>query len=162
MKLSTRLLSGTALLAALLFGGATAASAAAPAGADAIQARVDRVLVEFPGGVQTGPGEVTWGGGEAILTIVDEASTGFSTFAVGSCATGNMCAYTGVNQTGSRIIFTSCTAANSVSPLGSPVRSIANARNSGLAFGFNGTTPNVIVSAGDYVNTNAKVTRVGC
>ncbi|RLP83470.1 hypothetical protein D9V34_05520 [Mycetocola lacteus] len=160
MKLSARVLPAAALLATLLIGGTTAAQAATPSRSDQVQDRVNQVLVEFPGGVQTGPGEVTWNGGETILNIVLEGS--LSTFAVGNCATGSMCAYTSTGGAGSKISFTSCTATNSVAPLGSAVRSVANARSSGTAFGYNGSSPVLVVPAGSQVNTSASITRVGC
>lgn len=86
-----------------------------------MQDAVETVIAEY-GGEQTGWNEVTWDDGDVVLTIEPE---GFAPFAVGNCATGRYCVYDGQNRTGSKLSFTSC-ANHSVSPLGSPVRSMAN------------------------------------
>lgn len=85
-----------------------------------------------------------------------------ATMAVGSCATDHFCAYTNINLTGAKIIFSNCNATNSVSPLGSKVRSSANARSSGTVYAYNGSTVVASTGAGTYKNTTATVTRLGC
>jgi hypothetical protein len=173
---------GTSIGAALLLAatvllpiGATAASAAE----DPVQDRVDSVIADF-GGVQTGAGEITWNGGEAVLEIIPAAevagvaedarsfasdalaaSSLLARAAVGNCASGKICAYSGSSMTLSKLSFSTCSGANSVAALGA-VRSIANARSSGSAYGYNGATKVVTVSADSYKNTTAKITRVGC
>ncbi|MFT4157519.1 MAG: hypothetical protein QM630_06270 [Microbacterium sp.] len=129
----------------------------AQAAEDALQQRVDEVLAEFPGGVQTGRGEITWDDGEVILTLVDVTAK-----AVGTCASGRFCAYTGTYMSGAKISFTNCSGTNSVAPLGSAVHSFANARSSGTVHAYNGSTSVGSTTAGTYKNTTATVTRLGC
>ena len=139
--------------------------AAAHAQPTSLQQEVNQVLAEYPGGVQTGPAEVTWNDGDVILTLRSEQSSTYGTDAstsVGSCATGYFCGFSSMNLTGSKISFSSCTAPNLVAPLGSPVRSIANARSSGNVLAFNGGSPVLSVSANSFVNTNLTITRLGC
>ena len=69
-----------------------------------LQARVDAVLAEFPGGSQTAPNEVTWEDGAVILTLAADEGL-ITTMAVGSCATGYYCAYSGYNLSGSKLSF---------------------------------------------------------
>lgn len=123
-----------------------------------MQDRVDEVLAAYPGGTQVGEGEISWNDGEVVLTLAQ----GGSFRAVGSCSTGSFCAYTGTALSGARISFTNCTGANSVSPLGSPVRSFANARSSGTVYAYNGSTSAASTAAGTYKNTTDTVTRLGC
>lgn len=149
-----RLILATVALTSL----AILAPTAAHATSDPLQDRVEQVLQDYPGGTQTGAGEVSWNGGEIILTLTEGASR----FAVGSCSTGSFCAYTGTYQSGARISFTNCTGTNSVAPLGSPVRSFANARSSGTVGAFNGGTVVDSAAAGTYKNTTATITRLGC
>lgn len=144
---------GASLAFVIVTGGAPSAYAAT----DRLQDRVDAVIADFPGGVQTGPGEITWGKGSVTLTLAD-----FTTSGVGNCATGTFCAYSGSGMTGARIAFTSCTGANAVAPLGSAVRSIANGRSSGTVYAYNGTTAVASASPSSYTNTSATITRLGC
>lgn len=123
-----------------------------------MQDRVDQVLAEYPGGTQTGEGEISWNDGEIILTLTE----GISSRAVGSCSTGSFCAYTGTALSGARLSFTNCTGTNSVAPLGSPVRSFANARSAGTVSAYNGSTAVASASAGTYKNTTGTITRLGC
>ncbi|MBW9111301.1 hypothetical protein [Microbacterium ureisolvens] len=144
----------TVVLAALAFSAPTAAHATS----DSLQDRIDQVLEDYPGGTQTGSREISWNDGEIILTLAEGASL----FAVGSCSTGSFCAYSGTSLSGARISFTNCTGTNSVAPLGSPVRSFANARSSGTVGAFNGGTVVDSTAAGTYKNTTATITRLGC
>jgi len=88
-----------------------------------VQEQVDAALAAVPGGTQVDANTVVWYGGQMILDVEGP----FSTQSVGSCATGNFCAYGGLNLTGTKLSFTTCgtfsTAAISL------VRSIANARS---------------------------------
>lgn len=152
----------TVIALTFMWGGTTA-----HAQPDQLQREVNQVLAEYPGGVQTGPGEITWDDGAVILTLqaahraTPHESTGVLA-SVGSCASGYFCGYTSTGLSGSKISFSSCTAPNSVAPLGSPVRSVANARSSGTVFAFNGGSPVLSVSANSWANTSATITRLGC
>lgn len=129
----------------------------ADAAGDGMQERIDAVMARYPGGVQTGSGEISWENGEVILTL-----PGGTAKAVGSCASGSFCAYTGSNLSGARISFTNCAGSNSVAPLGSAVRSFANGRPSGTVYAYNGATAVASTSAGSFQNTTATITRLGC
>lgn len=138
-------------------------SAANAAGTDpptsTMQERIDEVLAEQPGSTQTSWNEVTWDDGDVTLTL---AADGISTFAVGSCATGKFCAYSGTFLSGSRLTFSSC-GTHSTASLGT-VRSIANARSSGSVQGKNSAnTTLVTVGAGSSNgSTPIGVTKVSC
>lgn len=161
MKKITTLIFTVVLMFAL---GSTTAQAAT----DPLQSEINQILSEFPTGVQTGPGEISWNDGEVILNLEREALSTASLVGegflatVGSCASGYFCAYTSTGLTGSKISFSSCTGTNSVSPLGSPVRSVANARGSGMVYAYNGISSVLSVSANSWSNTSAAITRLGC
>ncbi|MFT4051190.1 MAG: peptidase inhibitor family I36 protein [Microbacterium sp.] len=152
------------LLAPLVAVGAVAAIALAPTAANAaedrVQARIDAVIAEY-GGEQTAANEVTWDDGAIILTVEAAASVSALT-GVGTCPSGSYCAYSRTNYLGSRLAFTTCTTGNSVSALGSAVRSIANSRSSGTVSAYNGSTKVLTVAAGNGKNTTATITTLSC
>ena len=157
-------------LAVLAAAGALALALLAPASAIAahaddtseLQARVDAVLAEFPGGTQTAPNEIIWGDGAVILTLA--ADEGLITAkAVGSCATGYYCAYSGYNLSGSKLSLSTCNTTQSTSAL-SIVRSIANARSSGYVQGKNssGTVLATVSAGGSLAYASTNITRLTC
>ncbi|WP_448389856.1 peptidase inhibitor family I36 protein [Microbacterium aurum] len=79
-----------------------------------LQDRVDAVLAEFPGGTQTKANEISWDGGQMILTLAT-GDDSFAARAVGSCATGYYCAYSGYNLSGSKLSFSACNTTQSTS-----------------------------------------------
>ncbi len=107
-----------ALAAAVLIAASPTAAHAAPAIDDAIAYALDAI----PGGVATSPHSAEW----PALGMRADTLTGR---AVGSCATGNICAYSGAGQTGTRLSWTTC-GSKSTAAL-AQVGSIANARSSG-------------------------------
>lgn len=118
-----------------------------------------------PGGVQIGPGSIMWDDGQVVLELEEPRLVTemiVSPLSVGSCATGSFCAYTNNNLTGTKISFTNCLAANSVKPLGSQVRSFANARAVGAVHAYNGSTSVSSAVAGAFKNITSTVTRLGC
>lgn len=157
-----RLVSALVLAFVLTLGGAAVATATTP---NDLQSQVNEVLAQYPGGEQIGPGEISWNDGAMILTL--EGATAHSGVigamaAVGSCASGAFCAYNGTNLSGAKLTFTNCAALNIVSPLGSPVRSVANARSSGNVHGYNGSAITLTVGAQSWANTTATIQRLGC
>lgn len=150
----------TGALAAALLLLATPLAASADPDPD-LQHRTDAVIEEF-GGTQTGPGEVTWDGGAVVLTLAADDARGPGTLAVGSCPSGSYCAYSLAGYFGSRLTFTTCTTGNSVAPLGSPVRSIANSRTSGTVRAYNSGSLVLTVPANTGVNTIATITTLSC
>ena len=59
-----------------------------------IQAQIDAHLKAFPGGVQTGPYEITYDNGEFVMTF---ARTGFSPSGTADCPHGWFCFYDSIN-----------------------------------------------------------------
>ena len=143
-----------ALLMALT---AVPAQAAQTATRQAVQQQINAALTATPGGEQTSANTVEWNDGDIILTV----ASNLSTQAVGSCATGYVCAYSSTNLLGTKLSFGSC-ATYSTSTI--TVRSVANARSSGTVRGKNnaGTTL-VTVTAGNHDNsTPTGITQVTC
>ena len=127
-----------------------------------LQARVDAVLAEFPGGSQTAPNEVTWEDGAVILTLAADEGL-ITTMAVGSCATGYYCAYSGYNLSGSKLSFSACNTTQSTGAL-SVVRSLANARSSGYVQGKNssGTVLATVSAGGSLAYASTSITKLTC
>ena len=123
-----------------------------------LQARVDAVLAEFPGGSQTAPNEVTWEDGAVILTLAADEGL-ITTMAVGSCATG----YSGYNLSGSKLSFSACNTTQSTGAL-SVVRSLANARSSGYVQGKNssGTVLATVSAGGSLAYASTSITKLTC
>lgn len=143
--------------------GMIAPSMAAYAAEDSgLQDRVDAVLAEFPGGTQTMANEISWDGGQMILTLAT-GDDSFAARAVGSCATGYYCAYSGYNLSGSKLSFSACNTTQSTSAL-SVVRSIANARSSGSVQGKNssGSVLATIGANGSLGYAPVNITRLTC
>lgn len=125
-----------------------------------LQQRIDQTLAEYPGGVQTAPNEITWASEEVVLRLEDPADTRASA-AIGNCPSGSHCVFSATDLRGSQLIFNSCTT-QSISPLGSPVRSIANARSSTIVRAYNDIGAVGSVSANSWTNTTWGMTKIGC
>ena len=126
---------------------------------DPMQTRIDQVLADYPGGVQSDWNEVSWADGDVILTLAVDGYQARA--AVGTCASGKYCAYSGPSQGGNKMTFTTC-GNQSVSALGAPVKSLANARTAGSVVAKNGSTVVLSVATGAIKNTSATVTQVSC
>jgi len=145
----------------LAFGSPVAANAAGTGADVGMQARVDAVLAEYPGGVQIGPNEVSWESGGVILTLASENGQ-VGSRAVGSCGSGSFCAYTGYSLSGSKLSFTTCTT-HSTTVLGA-VRSVANARSSGSikAKNSSGTVLSTINAGSSVAYAPSNITQLTC
>ena len=159
MKLKTRLLAVAALTAVLGLIAAPAAYAEPilPASTDPIQAEVDRLLAEFPGGIQTGTGEISWDEGRAVLTLAGAGEPR----GIGSCSTGWFCAYSDYGLSGTKLAFSSCTATNSLAPIGNAPRSVANATNTAVRL-YSSAGAMQTFAANSSGNTSVTATRLGC
>ncbi|GAB2456344.1 hypothetical protein GCM10027029_17590 [Conyzicola lurida] len=151
-----------AIAAALLLMGLGAAPASAlPEEDQGLQAQIDGVLADFPGGVQISATTVSWDGGAILLTFPSPGSR-----AIGTCATGSYCAFSSTNYSGTKLAFTGCSAegtANSLAQLGGSARSIANARTSGTVRAMNGTTIVHTLTANKGVGVNSTaLTNLSC
>lgn len=115
---------------------------------DDLHPDVEYALEAVPGGIAIGDATVVWP--ELGMTL----TTG-SAFAraVGNCATGTYCAYSGSGMGGSKLTFAVCTNV-STSALRS-VGSIANGRSSGLVRARSGAT--VLGTAGPNSSTDVGI-----
>lgn len=129
---------------------------------ESLQSRIDAVLLAFPDGVQIADDTVAWERGEVALTLAG----GSSARSIGNCATGKYCAWSAFNYGGSKLSFSSCSLAgssNSLAPLGSNARSLANARTSGTVKAKNGATVVHTLAAGVGIPSNvATLTTMVC
>ncbi|WP_120494701.1 peptidase inhibitor family I36 protein [Microbacterium phyllosphaerae] len=98
---------------------------AAANASDELHPDVEYALETVPGGIALSDTEVLW----PALGMLLEAEIGPAR-AVGSCATGMYCAFTGSNLSGTRLSFTVCTNVSTAALQN--VGSIANGRSSGL------------------------------
>lgn len=125
--------------------------APAAAHADTIDPRIAQALETVAGGEALDSHTAYWPEQHMTLTVDDDDIVPFS--AVGSCPDGSICAYAGLALTGARLSWTTC-GTHSTSALGAPVRSIADARSTGMLQARNGTT--VVATA--YAQSWAGVT----
>lgn len=143
------------LISSLLVLGGGGLPASAPADAR-LHPDVRHALERVPGGVVVHGGMAVWP--ELDMTL--EVSW---PWAVGSCATDAVCAYSGANRGGTKLQWNSC-GTHSTAAL-SEVRSIANAR-SGTLDARDGTTVRASASAGSSANVPAiyasDITNVTC
>ena len=121
--------------------------------------RIARALAAMPGGVQTGPTTVEWGGGDVELALPWPTARS----AVGSCPSDRFCVYSGTNLSGARLSFASCSG-YSTAPLGSSVRSLANALPSSYVRAHNASgTLLTTLAPGVQVNTApAGISEIAC
>ncbi len=152
----------TSIVALTLVAGASPAAQAADPSDDSLQARVEAVLAKSPGGTQIGPNEISWDGGQIVLTL-EAAAAGAETFAVGSCATGAYCAYSGTYQSGSKLTFWACSTTVSTSAIGY-ARTVTNARASGYVNAKNsgGSVLATVWAGGSLGSAPAGVTQLTC
>ncbi len=126
-----------------------------------LQAQIESILAEHPGGVQTASNTISWDRGAVILTL---ASSGISSMSVGNCATNYYCAYTGTTLTGSKLSFSSCNTTVGLSALPGAVRSIANARSGGYVQGqtSGGSTLTTVYAGGQVNFAPTGISRLRC
>ncbi|MDY0910726.1 MULTISPECIES: hypothetical protein [Microbacterium] len=151
-----RTLVTVALVTALVVGAPTSVVAAEESGQD-VHPSVAFALDAEPGGVATGYGSAEWP--ELGMTL--EVSL---VRAVGTCATGSICAYSEGGMAGTKLTWTTC-GSKSTSAL-STVGSIANARSSGTLSAREGTTVRASAAANTYANVplayRTAITNVYC
>ncbi|WP_067479527.1 peptidase inhibitor family I36 protein [Actinomadura hibisca] len=90
---------GTGSALALLAGAASASPA------PSVQEQIDVQLRNYPGGVQTAPNEVSYRGGQVVVTIPANATAGV---AADPCAANAYCFYDGRDFTGRKLTFRDC------------------------------------------------------
>lgn len=129
-----------------------------PAHADDSSPHPDVVyaLSAVPGGVLLDDATVVW----PALGMTLSAETGTSR-SVGSCGTGLFCAYSGTDQSGTKLSFSACTTVSTAAL--SSVRSLANARSSGSVQARNSSgTVLATAVAGSAVNVGGTTVSLRC
>lgn len=115
---------------------------------------VAAALERTPGGVVIDARHAHWPELGMSIDVPDDADR-----AVGSCATGNVCAYSGAGLSGTRVSWSSC---GTYAP-GITVRSIANARSAGYVQARS-SAGSVLATAiaGSSANVSGAVADVRC
>ncbi len=121
---------------------------------DALHPDIAAALAEIPGGVAVDATHARWPERGMTMDVPGEHDR-----AVGSCATGNVCAFNGTGLTGTRVSWSSC---GTYAP-GMTVRSIANARSAGYAQARS-SSGGVLATAiaGSWANVSGTVSDVRC
>lgn len=115
-------------------------------------------LQEVPGGIVIDAHHAEW---PELGMVIEVPEHGEHHRAVGSCATGAICAFSGSNLTGARLSWSSC-GTHSTSGLSS-VGSIANARSSGyLQARTSSGGVQATAIAGSWSNASGAITNVRC
>lgn len=144
----------TAVVALAAMGlGALAAQAAAAA--SPVDPEIAAMLEAIPGGEVVDADHASWPEIGMQMTSADAATS----YSVGSCATGSVCAYSGIGLTGAKLSWTTC---GTFSTGSLTTRSIADARSSGHLQARNGTTVVATANAGASANVFSTVTDVRC
>lgn len=120
-----------------------------------IDPEIAAVLDAVPGGTVIDADHAVWPALGMRMTSADAVSA----FAVGSCATGAVCAFSGLNGSGSKLSWSTC---GTFTISAFTVRSIADARSTGYLQARNGTTVVATAYAGASANVYAAVTNVRC
>lgn len=148
-----------ALSVALVLGASPAhADTAQPEVAPEIASALERV----PGGVVIDYWTAEWPAQEMRLEVpnMSNARSSAAARAVGTCATGRICAFGGYATAGAKLSWTGC-GPYSTSAIGT-VRSIANARSSGTMYARNGAAVTAYTGAGTWTNVFRPVSTVKC
>lgn len=144
------------LSAALVAAAAFAVLPIAPAVAapeSSLEARTSAIIAANPGGVELAPGIIAWERGAVVLTLDGAVSPQ----SVGTCLTGQYCAWSGTGYTGTKLTFTACSSggtSSSVALLSGLVRSSANARTSGTVKAVAGSSVIYSMAAGTGNSAN--------
>jgi hypothetical protein len=130
---------------------------ALPASAEqAVHPDIAAALASVEGGVATGYYEAHWPAHHMTMTVPAPYVR-----AVGSCATGTFCAFTGLSMTGNKLSWGTCT--TGVPYAGFTTRSIANARAGGsVVQARNGTAIVASAVSGASTNVTGTVTNIRC
>ncbi|MCJ1707689.1 hypothetical protein [Microbacterium sp. VKM Ac-2923] len=119
---------------------------------DDLHPDIAAALEELPGGIVIDANHARWPELGMSMDVPGEE-------AVGSCATGNVCAFSGTGLSGTRVSWSSC---GTYAP-GMTVRSIADARSTGYAQARS-SSGSVLATAiaGSWANVSGSVADVRC
>lgn len=137
-------------------GGPVAAAAAEEPSLDPLMVRI---LEEVPGGVVIDAGSAVWPKLDMEYTSSSETVRTMAR-AVGTCATGRICAYRELNRVGAMLSWGSCTTITI--PTSFPTKSAANARTSGYAQVRNGSSVLATISANAWSNVSGSPSNIRC
>lgn len=156
--MTRRVLAAWAMIAGLVIAVATVAPASASTD-DSVEVdpQVARMLAEVPGGELVDAHHAVWP--EQGMELIVPAST-MARAAVGQCATGKYCLYTGYSLSGSVLTFAVC-GIQSV-PSSFTARSLANARSGGFVQARSGTTVLATASAGAWTTVGGTTSNLRC
>ncbi len=136
---------------------------AGPASASTGDADVDpqiaAVMAEVPGGVLVDSHHAVWPGIDMELVVPDSSGVAARS-AVGSCANGQVCVYTGSSLGGSILSWGTC--GYHAIPSSFTAKSVADARGSGSAQARSGSTVVATAPAGGWANIYGAVNNVLC
>jgi hypothetical protein len=131
------------------------APAAYAQSAPSVDPEIAAVLQAVPGGTVVDADHAVWPALGMEMTAADAVSP----LSVGSCATGSVCAFSGLNGSGSKLSWTTC---GTFTISAFTVRSIADARSTGYLQARNGSTVVATAYVGASANVYATVTNVRC
>lgn len=158
-----RSIAAMALALGLVVSAPAAAHAAKTAPSD-VHPAVAYALSTEPGGIVTGYASAEWPHLGMTLDVAAANSDPVSVFAVGTCATGSICAYSDGGLAGVKLSWSTC-GSKSTAALAT-VGSIANARSSGTLSAREGTTIRASAGVNTYANVpisyRAAITNVYC
>lgn len=159
----------TTMIAFLALFVPTTASAVTPT-TITVQDLVDEVI-DTHGGQQSSWNEVSWDGGDIVLTIDPGPSNSaakvaplaeYATSSTSTCPAGRCCAWNYTHYRGDRLTFATCPATvTSFTTIGS-VRSVYNARTSGTVRAYSGTALKATVTAGKGATNVSGITTITC
>lgn len=154
-----------AVLAGVLLAGAlTSPAAADDDGAAVVDPQIAEMLAEVPGGVLIDPSHAVWPelGMELEVPVIaaSNRSSSLSAASVGSCATGNVCVFSGYSLGGARLSWGTC-GIHSI-PTSFTARSLAHARSSGYTQARSGTTVVATAYVNGWANIYSYVSNVRC
>jgi len=132
-------------------------AAPSAAHADSVDPQIAAALAAVPGGQVIDDRTAVWPDLSMTMTVPDPRLRE----AIGSCANGSVCAFSGASLTGSKLSWTTCSTF-STTALGVPVRSIADARSTGSLQARNGTTVVATALAQNWASVTGTTDNVKC
>jgi hypothetical protein len=125
-----------------------------------VDPQIVQLLKEVPGGVLIDGSHAVWPELDMEYTSADAGGADATARAVGSCATGRICAYNAYNLGGGMLSWTNC--GNIAIPGSFSARAVANARTSGYLRVRSGTTVVTTVSANSWGNVYSTSNNIIC
>nr|WP_201470009.1 hypothetical protein [Microbacterium hydrocarbonoxydans] len=144
----------------LVSGGLGTAAHAEGFGEEEAAPLIVEVMDEVPGGIIVDRNHAVWPELGMTLTVPSRGEMSGMRAAVGPCATGQVCAFTGGSVTGAKLSWTTCS--THTIPSSFVTRSIADARSSGSLQARNGSTVLATAPANGWANVSGTANNVRC